>query len=114
MHRELLIAAGPGEWRAALTEDGVAVELRVERGQGGEAGSLYLGRIRRLLPALGAALVDIGGDRPAFLPQSEILPRGRRLDEGERVIVQVRREAQGGKATRLTTALTLRRLAQPS
>ena len=59
----------------------------------------------RLLPALGAALVDIGGDRPAFLPQSEILPRGRRLDEGERVIVQVRREAQGGKATRLTTAL---------
>jgi ribonuclease G len=108
MRRELLIAAGPGEWRAALLEDGVAVELRIERGEGGEAGSLYLGRVLRLLPALGAALVDIGGARPAFLPQSEIVPRGRRLDEGERVVVQIRREAQGGKAARLTTAVALR------
>lgn len=108
MRRELVIAAGPGEWRAALLEDDAAVELRVERGEGGEAGSIHLGRVLRLLPALGAALVDIGGDRPAFLPQSESLPRGRRLDEGERVVVQVRREAQGGKAPRLTTAVALR------
>jgi ribonuclease G len=107
MHRELVIAAGPGEWRAALVEDGVAVEVRVERGEGFEAGSIHLGRVVRLLPALGAALVDIGGDRPAFLPQSEIFPRGRRLDEGERVVVQIRREAQGGKAVRLTTAWAL-------
>ncbi|HEY3910561.1 MAG TPA: ribonuclease E/G [Stellaceae bacterium] len=103
MRRELVIAAGPGEWRAALLEGGVAVELRVERGDGAEAGSIHLGRVLRLLPALGAALVDIGGDRPGFLPHSELLPRGRRLDEGERVVVQVRREAQGGKAARLTT-----------
>lgn len=108
MRRELIVAAGPGEWRAALIEDGVAVELRVERGEGGEAGSLYLGRVVRLLPALGAALVEIGQERPGFLPQSGILPRGRRLDEGERVIVAVRREVQGGKAARLTTALTAR------
>lgn len=108
MRRELLISAGPGEWRAALLEDGAPVELRVERGDGAEFGSIHLGRVRRLLPALGAALVDIGGERPAFLPQSETLPRGRRLAEGERVLVQIRREAQGGKAARLTTAIALR------
>jgi Ribonuclease G/E len=108
MRRELVISAGPGEWRAALLEDGAAVELRVERGDGAEAGSIHLGRVARLLPALGAALVEIGGDRPAFLPQSETFPRGRRLDEGERVVVQIRREAQGGKAAQLTTALALR------
>ena len=107
MRRELLIAAGPGEWRAALIEAGVAVELRVERGGGSEAGSLYLGRALRLLPALGAVLVDIGGDRPAFLPQSEIVPRGRRLAEGERIIVQIRREAQGGKAAQATMRTVL-------
>jgi ribonuclease G len=107
MRRELLISAGPGEWRAALVEDGKPVELRVERGDGAEFGSVHLGRVIRLLPALGAALVDIGNDRPAFLPQSEIFPRGRRLDEGERVIVQIRREAQGGKAPALTTRVTL-------
>jgi ribonuclease G len=105
---DLLIAAAPGDWRAALLENGVPVELYVERGDRSEFGSIHLGRVRRLVPALGAALVDTGSDRPAFLPASEVLPRGRRLDEGERVIVQVRREAQGGKAARLTTSVILR------
>ena len=108
MRRELLIAAGPGEWRAALMEDGEPVEFRVERADGSEIDSIHRGRVVSLLPALGAALVDIGGERPAFLPQSEIFPRGRRLDEGAAVIVQIRREAQGGKAAQLTTAPTLR------
>jgi len=105
---ELLIAAGPGEWRATLLENGIPVELFVERGDRSETGSIHLGRVRRLMPALDAVLVDIGGDRLAFLPASEILPHGRRLDEGERVIVQIRREAQGGKAARLTTSVALR------
>ena len=108
MARELLISAGPGEWRAALLEEGVPVELYVERGERSEAGSIHLGRVARLLPALGAALVDIGGDRPAFLPHSEVLPRGKRLHEGERAVVQIRREAQAGKAARVTMAATLR------
>jgi ribonuclease G len=84
---ELLITAGPGEWRAALLEDGVPVELFVERGDRSESGSIHLGRVRHLLPALGAMLVDIGGERLAFLPASEVVPRGRRLDS-ERVIVK--------------------------
>ena len=105
---ELLIAAGPREWRAVLLEDGVPVELFVERGNRSEAGSIFLGRVRRLVPALDAVLVDIGGDRLAFLPASEILPRGRRLDEGERLVVQIRREAQGGKTAQLTTGVVLR------
>ena len=108
MARELLISAGPGEWRAALLEEGIPVELFVERGDRSEAGSIHLGRVRQLVPALGAALVDIEGDRPAFLPQSEVLPRGKRLYEGERVIVQIRREAQAGKAARVTMAAILR------
>ncbi len=108
MARELLISAGPGEWRAALLEEGVPVELYVERGDRSEAGSVHLGLVARLLPALGAVLVDIGGDRPAFLPHGEVLPRGKRLNEGERVIVQIRREAQAGKAARVTMAATLR------
>jgi Ribonuclease G/E len=107
LHRELLIAAAPGEWRAALLEAGVPVELYVERGDRNEAGSIHLSRVRRLLPGLGAVLVDIGGERPAFLPRSETVPRGRPLHEGERVIVQIRREAQGGKAARVTERLRL-------
>jgi Rne/Rng family ribonuclease len=108
LDRELLIAAGPGEWRAALLEDGVPVQLFVERGDRSEAGSIHLGRVRRLVPSLGAAMVDIGGDRPGFLPLGQVVPRSRRLDEGERVLVQIRREAQGGKAARVTMAIALR------
>jgi ribonuclease G len=103
MRRELLVSAAPGEWRAALLEDGTPVALRIERGDGFEAGSVHLGRVARLVPALDAALVDIGGERPAFLPQRGIVPRGRRLAEGEPVLVQIRREAQDGKAAQLTT-----------
>ena len=108
LDRELLITAGPGEWRAALLENGVPVELYVERGDRSEAGSIHLGRVLRLLPALGAALVDIGDARPAFLPQREIVPRGRPLHEGERVLVQIRREPQAGKAAQVTMGVRLR------
>src|SRR5215472_10187791 len=102
LDRKLLISAGPGEWRAALLEQTVPVELYVERGDRSETGSIHLGRVVRLLPALGAALVDIGSERPAFLPNREVVPRGKQLHEGERVIVQIRREPQGGKAARTT------------
>src|SRR5262249_56285117 len=87
---------------------GGRVEVCGGGGGGGEAGSIPLGRVCRLLPALGAMVVDIGDDRPGFLPAREVLPRGQQLAEGERVIVQIRREAQGGKAARLTTSVALR------
>jgi ribonuclease G len=110
MQSQLLIAVGPGEWRAALLEAGISVELFVERGDRSEAGSIHLGRVVRLLPALRAALVELGDKRPAFLPMRETVPRGRQLYEGERVVVQIRREAQGGKAARVTMAAALRGL----
>lgn len=99
MRRDLLIAAGPGEWRAAWLEDGVAVELHVERGDSPPPGSIHLGRVVRRIAGLGAALVDIGAERPGFLPQREP------LDEGARVIVTVRREAQRGKGALLSRQL---------
>ncbi|MBO0739555.1 MAG: ribonuclease E/G [Alphaproteobacteria bacterium] len=108
MQRELVIAAGPGEWRAALLEAGVPVELFVERGDRAEIGSIHLGRVVRVVSGLDAAIVDIAEERPGFLPQSAIVPRGKRLHEGERVLVQIRREAQDGKAARLTMAVSLR------
>jgi Ribonuclease G/E len=103
--RELLIAAGPGEWRAALAEDDAAVELFVERGEGAEMGSIHLGRIVQRLPALAALLVDIGGERPVFLAERDTIRHAKMPNEGERVLVQIRREAQGGKAARATMRL---------
>ena len=103
MRRELLIGAGPGEWRAAWLEDGVAVELHVERGDTRPAGSIHLGRVVRRVGGLDAALVDIGEERPGFLPLRRGDAAEPRLDEGARVVVQVRREAQGDKGALLST-----------
>jgi Ribonuclease G/E len=105
MAGELLISAGPGEWRAAWLEDGDAVELYVERGDTRPAGSRHLGRVVRVAPALDAAFVDIGDERPGFLPLREV-PDGAKTEEGAPLIVQVRREAWQDKAPRLTATIT--------
>ncbi len=101
MAGELLISAGPGEWRAAWVDGGEAVELYVERGDTKPAGSIHLGRVVRIVPGLDAALVDIGDERPGFLPLRDV-PEGIKAEEGARLVVEVRREAWAEKAPRLT------------
>ena len=108
MSGTLLIAVGPGEWRATWVEDDAATELYVERGDTPPAGSIHLGRVVRRTPGLDAVLVDIGAERPGFLPVRDG-PADLRLDEGARVIVQVRREAQQGKGARLSRRINPRR-----
>ncbi|HZS83402.1 MAG TPA: ribonuclease E/G [Stellaceae bacterium] len=118
MSRTLLISVSPGEVRGALVAEGRLVELRVERlGQGSRIGEIHLGRVLRLLPALPAALVDLGLDRPAFLSEEdardaatpETAARGIAawLQEGRTLLVQVKRDAQGEKAAGLTLRLRL-------
>ena len=106
MRRELLISAGPGEWRAAWLEDGIAAELHVERGDAPPAGGIYLGRVLRLVAGLDAALVDIGAERPGFLPVRAGTATD--LHEGARLVVQLRREAQRGKGALLSTRIVAR------
>jgi ribonuclease G len=114
MGRDLLIAAGPGELHGVLVENGRARELRVVRDDGGgRLGDVHLGRVVKILPAVPAALVEIGLDRPAFLSAEDAAgaaPAEKRdagiaawLTEGQAVLVQVTREAQGDKAVSLTT-----------
>ncbi len=97
MTAELLIAVGPGEWRAAWIEDGEARELYVERGDTKPPGSRHLGRVVRVVPALDAALVDIGDERPGFLPLREA-PLSATVTEGAALVVEVRRDAWQVKA----------------
>lgn len=101
---ELLIAVGPGEWRAAWVEDGEARELYVERGDTKPPGSRHLGRVVRVVPALDAALVDIGDERPGFLPLRDA-PGRNTISEGTAIVVEVRREAWQDKAPRLSGKL---------
>jgi ribonuclease G len=70
----LIINVDVGETRVALVENGVVVELYVERAQDrSPVGNIYLGRVTRVLPGMQAAFIDIGLDRAAFLHVEDVI-----------------------------------------
>ena len=68
MNRELIISVSPTEMTIALCEDKVLVELNKEQTQNGFAvGDIYLGKVRKIMPGLNAAFVNVGHERDAFI-----------------------------------------------
>ena len=73
MSSELIINSRPYETRVALVENGVVVELHIERDSGRELmGNIYRGKVVRVLPGMQAAFVDISLGRTAFLYVSDV------------------------------------------
>lgn len=68
MNRELIINVTPAEITIAQCEDKVLVELSKEQCKSGFAvGDIYLGKVRKILPGLNAAFVNIGHEKDAFI-----------------------------------------------
>ncbi|MFP4446659.1 MAG: ribonuclease E/G [Desulfosudaceae bacterium] len=75
MSKELVINATENETRVALLEDGVVVEFFMERGDHFNiSGNIYKARVRRVLPGMQAAFVDIGLDQAAFIYVNDVRP----------------------------------------
>src|SRR3954463_16026154 len=69
----LVINADGPETRVALIESGQLVELYIERRrERGIVGNIYKGRVRRVLPGMQAAFVDIGQEKAAFLYVADV------------------------------------------
>src|SRR6516165_2124981 len=69
----LVINADGPETRVALIENGQLAELYIERRrERGIVGNIYKGRVRRVLPGMQAAFVDIGTDKAAFLYVADV------------------------------------------
>ena len=106
--REIYVKSGlPLE--LAVVEDGKLCEYLLDDAASAAAETMYLGRVERVVPGMKAAFVDIGQARNGFLPLEErsataMLPR---LQTGDRVLVQVKREPQGEKGAFLTRDVTL-------
>lgn len=76
MNKELIINVTPGEIDIALTEDRELVEFSREKCQTGFAvGDIYLGRVRKLMPGLNAAFVNIGHEKDAFIHYLDLGPQ---------------------------------------
>lgn len=96
MSATLLIAWGPGEVRGIVVASGRAVELRIERDSAVSlVGARFVGRVDRVVPALGAAFVDLGLGAPAFLPLRR-RPR-HAMAEGLAIGVTVTKDARDDK-----------------
>ena len=66
--KELIIATHPNEVHIALLEDKKLVEIHREKSSDQfSVGDIYLGKIRKIMPGLNAAFVNIGSDKDAFL-----------------------------------------------
>jgi ribonuclease G len=69
----LVINAEGPETRVALIESGQLVELYIERRRERNiVGNIYKGRVRRVLPGMQAAFVDIGAEKAAFLYVADV------------------------------------------
>ncbi len=84
MSAEILISARPNQTRVAYIEDRELVDLYFERKTSPTlVGSIYRGKVLRVLPGMQAAFVDIGLDRAAFLYVGDVNPRATELFEDE-------------------------------
>lgn len=80
MNKELIINAAPQGVEIAFLEDKKLVELHRENTQNAFAvGDLYLGRVKKLMPGLNAAFVDVGFEKDAFLHYSDLSPYAKSL-----------------------------------
>lgn len=121
MSEELLINVTPQETRVATVENGMLTEVWVERKQKiGLVGTIFHGQVKRVLPGMEAAFIEIGLEKAAFLHVSDLVgassvgengervtqPIARQLREGQMLTVQVMKDPLGTKGARVSTNLT--------
>ncbi|HGM1048249.1 TPA: ribonuclease E/G, partial [Neisseria gonorrhoeae] len=114
----ILVNITPQETRVAVLEENNICELHIERNSGHSlVGNIYLGVVRRVLPGMQSAFIDIGLERAAFLHIVDVLEQRRNpeetqriehmLFEGQSVLVQVIKDPINTKGARLSTQISL-------
>ncbi len=74
MSKELFVSSTPHETKVGVVEDDLLAEIYLEReNEYTLAGSIYKGRVTRVLPGMQSAFVDIGLERDAFLYVSDFM-----------------------------------------
>lgn len=74
--KELIINSSPNGVTIALLQDKQLVELNKEQVNNNYAvGDIYMGRIKKIMPGLNAAFVDVGYEKDAFLHYLDLGPQ---------------------------------------
>lgn len=111
---QMIIQTRTRDTRMAVLEDGVLQELAVEgQERGSLVGNVYRGRVASVISGMETAFVDIGTERHGFLFWGD-LPVGpaakgpvKPVCEGQEILVQVVKDAQGSKGPKLSWRINL-------
>ncbi len=80
MNKDLIINAAPTGVEIALLENKKLVELHNEKlDVSFTVGDLYLGKVKKIIPGLNAAFVDVGFEKDAFLHYTDLSPYAKSL-----------------------------------
>src|ERR1700732_2465028 len=95
MNKELFVSSTPHETKVGMVEDDLLAEIYLEReNEYTLAGSIYKGRVTRVLPGMQSAFVNIGLERDAFLYVSDfLLEEDEDADAISEVVARSRNEA---------------------
>ena len=137
MSNQIIVNVEDDQTRIAIVEDGKIAELYIENAENERTiGNMYLGRIRKVMPSIQAAFVDIGQEQDAFLHFSDVsdnlrelqtflkrdpsrvedidVPKdpkrvraSNRLNRGQDILAQVTKEPISNKGSRISTDLSL-------
>ncbi len=76
MSVELIIDSSPKEVTIAILQDGKLLELHKENSNNNfSVGDIYLGKVKKIMPGLNAAFVNVGYEKDAFLHYLDLGPK---------------------------------------
>ena len=94
MSKELYVSSTPHETKVAVVEEDQLAEIYFEReNEYTLAGSIYKGRVTRVLPGMQSAFVDVGLERDAFLYVTDFLEEQEDQEEFEQVVSRAHEDA---------------------
>jgi ribonuclease G len=115
--KELIINSTSGGVSIALLQDKQLVELNKEQINNNFAvGDIYMGRIKKIMPGLNAAFVDVGYEKDAFLHYLDLGPQVQSLlkltkasrsgNFNDSLLAQFKKEADIDKAGKISSILS--------
>jgi ribonuclease G len=122
MNKKLVINVTNHETRVALLEDNTIVELFIQRKDDDNiTGNIYKGVVRRVMPGMQAAFIDIGQKQAGFIHAGNIIRNSAEaalntktkpsieelITEGQTLLVHVIRSPSESKGARVTSHISL-------
>ena len=94
--KELIITSSSNEVQIALLEDKRLVEIHREKSSDQfSVGDIYLGKVRKIVPGLNAAFVDVGSEKDAFLHYLDLGTNVKTINSFVKLAIEKKKQSIG-------------------